>query len=187
MFLSLFLPHSSFQTKSWHNEVMWELRICLVWIYSWMLEMHHKQAEIVVSRVLSEKLLLKNKTLANEYKKLKVFKSAPSLTHALKFVIAPLFLLSLVNQLFSRAWINSEQVLNTHSLYAEEPACNCYALQADHAGKRKQLQLLEEELKQLTELQSCTESETEDFDEVKQFQALLACANANDELPQNQA
>ncbi|CAK9265534.1 unnamed protein product [Sphagnum jensenii] len=96
---------------------------------SWMLEMHHKQAEIVVSRVLSEKLLLKNKTLANEYKKLK----------------------------------------------------------ADHAGKRKQLQLLEEELKQLTELQSCTESETEDFDEVKQFQALLACANANDELPQNQA
>jgi hypothetical protein len=37
-----------------------------------MLEIHHKQAEVVVSRVLSEKLLLKNKTLANEYKKLKV-------------------------------------------------------------------------------------------------------------------
>jgi hypothetical protein len=50
-----------------------------------MLEMHHKQAEIVVSRVLSEKLLLKNKTLANEYKKLKVFKSAPSLTQAFFF------------------------------------------------------------------------------------------------------
>ncbi len=43
-----------------------------LWICSWMLEIHHKQAEVVVSRVLSEKLLLKNKTLANEYKKLKV-------------------------------------------------------------------------------------------------------------------
>ncbi len=118
MFLSLFSPHSPFQTKSWHNEVMWELRFCLVWISSWMLEMHHKQAEIVVSRVLSEKLLLKNKTLANEYKKLKVFKSAPSLTQAFKFVIAPFALLSLVNQLCSRAWINSEQVLNTHSLHS---------------------------------------------------------------------
>jgi hypothetical protein len=84
-----------------------------------MLEMHHKQAEIVVSRVLSEKLLLKNKTLANEYKKLKVFKSAPSLTQAFKFVIAVFFfLLSFVNQLCSRAWINPEQVLNPHSLYA---------------------------------------------------------------------
>ncbi|KAH9532376.1 hypothetical protein CY35_19G090000 [Sphagnum magellanicum] len=94
---------------------------------SWMLEMHHKQAEVVVSRVLSEKLLLKNKTLANEYKKLK----------------------------------------------------------ADHARKRKQLHSLEEELKQLTEPQSCTESEGENFDEIKQFQALLACAN--NELAQNQA
>ncbi|CAK9213738.1 unnamed protein product [Sphagnum troendelagicum] len=94
---------------------------------SWMLEIHHKQAEVVVSRVLSEKLLLKNKTLANEYKKLKV----------------------------------------------------------DHARKRKQLHSLEEELKQLTEPQSCTESEGENFDEIKQFQALLACAN--NELAQNQA
>ncbi len=50
-----------------------------LWICSWMLEIHHKQAEVVVSRVLSEKLLLKNKTLANEYKKLKVWKLAITL------------------------------------------------------------------------------------------------------------
>jgi hypothetical protein len=102
-------------------------KVWYLWICSWMLEIHHKQAEVVVSRVLSEKLLLKNKTLANEYKKLKV----------------------------------------------------------DHARKRKQLHSLEEELKQLTEPQSCTESEGENFDEIKQFQALLACAN--NELAQNQA
>lgn len=47
-------------------------KVWYLWICSWMLEIHHKQAEVVVSRVLSEKLLLKNKTLANEYKKLKV-------------------------------------------------------------------------------------------------------------------
>lgn len=39
---------------------------------SWMVEMNHKQAEIVVARVLSEKMRLKNKTLAAEYKRLKV-------------------------------------------------------------------------------------------------------------------
>ena len=38
-----------------------------------MLEMNHKQAEIVVARVLSEKMRLKNKTLIAEYKKLKAW------------------------------------------------------------------------------------------------------------------
>lgn len=54
-------------------------KVWYLWICSWMLEIHHKQAEVVVSRVLSEKLLLKNKTLANEYKKLKVWKLAITL------------------------------------------------------------------------------------------------------------
>lgn len=39
---------------------------------NWMVEMNHKQAEIVVARVLSEKMRQKNKTLAAEYKRLKV-------------------------------------------------------------------------------------------------------------------
>jgi len=89
---------------------------------NWMVEMNHKQAEIVVARVLSEKMRLKNKTLAAEYKRLK----------------------------------------------------------ADYGGKRKKLKILEQQLTQLTtdtrRFSVGTESEA-DFDEVKQFQALLAQAN----------
>lgn len=89
---------------------------------NWMVEMNHKQAEIVVARVLSEKMRLKNKTLSAEYKRLK----------------------------------------------------------ADYGGKRKKLKILEQQLTQLTSdtrrFSIGTESEA-DFDEVKQFQALLAQAN----------
>jgi len=53
-------------------------------------------------------------------------------------------------------------------------------VQADYGGERKKLKILEQQLTQLTtdtrRFSIGTESEA-DFDEVKQFQALLAQAN----------
>ena len=51
-------------------------------------------------------------------------------------------------------------------------------VQADHAVKKKRLKLVERQIKQLTESQRMSiGTESEDFDEVQQFQALLAQAN----------
>lgn len=49
--------------------------------------------------------------------------------------------------------------------------------QADYIGKKKKLKLLEQELKELTAVTRRVSMESDDFDEVQQFQALLAQAN----------
>lgn len=53
-----------------------------------------------------------------------------------------------------------------------------FLVQADHAVKKKRLKLVERQIKQLTESQRTSiGTESEDFDEVQQFKALLAQAN----------
>lgn len=72
--------------------------------------------------------------------------------------------------------------MKSSSLLCSRRKCNNEALtvQADYGGKRKKLKILEQQLMQLTtdtrRFSVGTESEA-DFDEVKQFQALLAQAN----------
>lgn len=56
-----------------HNTYACKRDLIFLLNHSWMQEMNHKQAEIVVGRALSEKMKLKNKTLIADYKKLKVY------------------------------------------------------------------------------------------------------------------
>lgn len=130
--------------------------------------MNHKQAEIVVARVLSDKMRVKNKSLAAEYKKLKV-------------CFPPLFL-SGIELLYTCIFFMTTPFSTTALLGLNNEFG--YIMQIDHAAKKRRLRLLEDQLRKLTEYRrsSVTGTESEDFDEVFQFQALLAQAQACDEL-----